>query len=241
MELIRPASTAKEKAWILFLYFIPGMALTIALFTMARALTSFLGFSLWFTQILIVLVFLFVLQLFFVYLNARYLDGLSLASIVEGLGLKRFSFVNILLAVAYGIVSLILLNVYVSHVGRHIYSFLQTIPWLSMPEWHFQVCAKPEYSSFEMVLLLMAMLGMNVFCEEVFFRGYLFRKSAFLGRATWIVNGLFFIAYHLFQVPLTYAIFPVGLMISGYFAWRKDIYGAMIIHLMINVFLPSLH
>jgi membrane protease YdiL (CAAX protease family) len=65
---------------------------------------------------------------------------------------------------------------------------------------------------------MIAMLGTNIFSEEVFFRGYLFRKSLFLGRWTWIANGLLFIAYHIFQIPLTYAIFPVGLMVSGYFA-----------------------
>ncbi|PIR17596.1 MAG: hypothetical protein COV46_03555 [Deltaproteobacteria bacterium CG11_big_fil_rev_8_21_14_0_20_49_13] len=235
---IKEASSIQEKIWTIALYFIPGIVVTSVLFLFSKTLSASLGLSLWFTQILILTIFLFLFQIVIVVLNGRFIDNLNLKSLIISLGLKRTSVKNIVIAILWGAAAVIVLHFYMPVIGKPIYSYLQSVPWISMPDWHYQVCAKPSYTAIQMTALMIVMLGVNVFCEEVFFRGYLFRKTMFFGKWTWIVNGLLFIAYHVFQIPITYAIFPVGLIVSGYFAWRKDIYGVMIVHLIINMLLP---
>lgn len=240
MSEIKMALSVKDKIWTIALYFIPGIVATFVLLTFSKGLSTSLGLSLWFTQILILIIFLFLFQIIIVILNGRFVDKLNLGTLVSSIGLKKTSIKNIFIAILWGGASVATLRLWVSSIGRPIYMYLQSLPWLAMPDWHYQMCEKPSYTAVQMTILLIIMLGTNVFCEEVYFRGYLFRKTMFLGKWTWLANGLLFIAYHIPQIPITYAIFPVGLAVSGYFAWRKDIYGVMIVHLIINLLLPSL-
>lgn len=239
MELtIKPASSMQGKIWTIALYFVPGVVLLCCLYTLTFPLSRLMGFSLWFTQITIISIFLFLFQLVLVLLNGKLVDKLNFSSLIISLGIKKTSVKNIVIAILWGIASITILHFYMPIIGKPIYSYLQSLQFLALPDWHYQVAIRPLYSAVQLAALMVFMFGTNVFCEEVYFRGYLFRKTMFFGRWTWIVNGFLFIAYHIFQIPLTYAIFPVGLMVSGYFAWRKDIYGSMIVHLIINVFLP---
>ena len=235
---IKPAVSIQEKIWTIALYFIPGVVLLFSLYNLTFPLSRLLGFSIWFTQITIISIFLFLFQLLLVLLNGRLIDKLNINCLVVSLGIKKTSVRNIVIAILWGIAAIAFLHLYMPVIGKPIYSYLQSLTLLALPSWHYQVAIKPSYSTIQAVSLMIFMLGTNVFCEEVYFRGYLFRKTMFLGKWTWIVNGFLFITYHVFQIPLTYAIFPVGLIVSGYFAWRKDIYGAMIAHLIINLFLP---
>ena len=57
------------------------------------------------------------------------------------------------------------------------------------------------------------MTGSNVFAEEIYFRGFLLERLKFLGNFAFVVNGILFIGYHVFQIPITYPLIPFGLLI----------------------------
>ncbi|MBK7962741.1 MAG: CPBP family intramembrane metalloprotease [Bdellovibrionales bacterium] len=39
--------------------------------------------------------------------------------------------------------------------------------------------------------------------EELYFRGFLYQKTTYLGSFNWIFNGILFILYHFFQASKT--------------------------------------
>ena len=43
----------------------------------------------------------------------------------------------------------------------------------------------------------------NFLGEELYFRGYLMKKTAFLGGWNWVFNSVAFSLYHLWQAPQT--------------------------------------
>jgi len=171
--IIRPAETLKGKIWVLFLYFLPGVVITLVLYKISLPLSGYLHLGHWFTQILLLLVFLFLLELVIVWLNGRYSDGLSFRSIIGGVGLNRFSWKNIGIAILWGIAAVILFRLYMAFVGEGLMAHLQSVPWLAMPQWHYQSSQMPSYSAASTVVLMIIMLGTNIFCEEVYFRGYI--------------------------------------------------------------------
>ena len=76
--------------------------------------------------------------------------------------------------------------------------------------------------------------GVNV--DVLFFRGDFFQKTEiFPRRHTWIVNGLLLIAYPIFQSSITYALFSMGLVMAGYYSWRRDVYGVILLHFLLNL------
>ena len=77
----------------------------------------------------------------------------------------------------------------------------------------------------------------NFLGEELYFRGYLMKKTAFLGRWNWTVNSLLFALYHLWQIPQTWPLI-VMVLAFGLLMWlRKDLYVILLFHLFGNMWL----
>ena len=221
---------------LVFIYFFPGIVLTSVLYLSAQPLAHALGLNLWFTQIGLIFVFLFLLEGILAW---TLVDSTGTADRNEKygmLGLTKPSLKELGIAMLYTVGALIFLHIYKAYIGLDLINYLGEIPLFSLPEWHYQKMSPPPMSSGQQVLLILGLLLPNVFFEELFFRGYLFHKTeVFTGKYTWIVNGLLFIAYHIFQPSITYALFPVGLMLAGYYSWRRDLYGVMLIHFFLNL------
>lgn len=108
--------------------------------------------------------------------------------------------------------------------------------WL--PEWYFD----PGYGTSNMDLIANVFLA-GVFIdgivgpvvEELFFRGYLLPRMAFLKKWAPIVNGLLFGLYHFWQPHNYFAIIAVGIIIS-YIVWKKrNVYLGILIHCILNI------
>jgi len=108
------------------------------------------------------------------------------------------------------------------------------IPGLRIPEWHYQKAAVPQYPRLADLGLMVLLQSSNVIVEEIYFRGFLFNRTQELGSVNWIFNGSLFVLYHFFQASRTYALFPLGLFIAGYYALTKDVYGCMVVHYFLN-------
>ncbi|MGC2768676.1 MAG: CPBP family intramembrane glutamic endopeptidase [Candidatus Acidiferrum sp.] len=63
----------------------------------------------------------------------------------------------------------------------------------------------------------------NFLGEELYFRGYLMKKSAFLGKMNGIVNSVLFALYHLWQAEQTWPMIGLVLAFGLLMALRKDL------------------
>jgi membrane protease YdiL (CAAX protease family) len=108
--------------------------------------------------------------------------------------------------------------------------------WL--PEWYFS----PSYGVENMELLAKVFLiGILIdgiigpVAEELFFRGYLLPRMAYLKAWAPIVNGAFFGLYHFWQPHNLVALVFVGVILS-YIVWKtKNVYLGIAIHCSLNI------
>ena len=71
--------------------------------------------------------------------------------------------------------------------------------------------------------------------EELFFRGYLLPRMAYLKKWAPFVNGTLFGLYHFWQPHNYLAIIGIGIILS-YIVWRKkNVYLGIIIHCTLNI------
>lgn len=84
--------------------------------------------------------------------------------------------------------------------------------------------------------LLLLFIG-NFLGEELYFRGYLMKKIAFLGNAAWVVNSLLFATYHFWQIPQTWPLVDLVLTIGLLMQLRKDLYVLVAFHFFIDMWL----
>ncbi|MFY0687565.1 MAG: CPBP family intramembrane metalloprotease [Cyclobacteriaceae bacterium] len=108
--------------------------------------------------------------------------------------------------------------------------------WL--PEWYFD----PAYGSDDVGLIakvfLMAILVdglVGPIAEELFFRGYLLPRMAYLKSWAPVVNGCLFGIYHFWQPHNFIATMALG-MVFSYVVWKtKNVYLGIAIHCILNI------
>lgn len=88
--------------------------------------------------------------------------------------------------------------------------------------------------------LMAIVLALNILAEDFYFRVWLMPKMAWMGRLSWIVNGLLFAFYHTFQLWLL----PILLLASLLFAFvvwdSKSVIPSLALHLVLNFVLSLL-
>jgi len=89
-----------------------------------------------------------------------------------------------------------------SSFGRRCIGYASRPP-LSHPAWSIFGGDPSGLYAFPPFALLLLFIG-NFLGEELYFRGYLMKKSSFLGRANWFINPFLFALYHLWQIPMTW-------------------------------------
>ncbi len=108
--------------------------------------------------------------------------------------------------------------------------------WL--PQWYFD----PGFGTTDIGLVANVFL-MGIFIdgivgpvvEELFFRGYLLPRMAYLKKWAPFVNGTLFGLYHFWQPHNYLAIIGIGIILS-YIVWRKkNVYLGIIIHCTLNI------
>ena len=80
-------------------------------------------------------------------------------------------------------------------------------------------------------------LLLNIFAEEIYFRGWLLPKMQKLGKWSWVVNGFLFAIYHTFQLWLFPMIFVISLATTLTVYLSKSIIPAFVIHIVANFLL----
>ena len=230
---LRLMTPSKSRALILGLHLLPGLIFTLILFTVIPLIRD-ANINLFLTQIGLVTIFLLGLEMVIAHVYCVKLENRSLWRALSESGAVKLDWRALGAAVAWAVMAVAVMKAYLFFATPYIEAF-HRIPELKLPEWHFQNQELPAMSGPLQGVLLAFMLGTNVFAEEVYFRGFLLERMKFLGKAAFVVNGLLFIAYHTFQIPVAYPLLPFGLLLSGYYVCFRTVWGSMLIHLILNL------
>ena len=147
---------------------------------------------------------------------------------------KQISLKQYLIWSLIGIVACFLVYIPLYPIGLYIKENL--FSWL--PEWYFD----PGFGTSDSQLIAKVFL-FGIFIdgitgpvvEELFFRGYLLPRMAYLRKWAPVLNGLLFGLYHFWQPHNYFAITAIGIILS-WIVWKKqNVYLGIIIHCSINI------
>lgn len=108
--------------------------------------------------------------------------------------------------------------------------------WL--PEWYFNPGYGTNNTELVAKVFLIGILTDGIIApvvEELYFRGYLLPRMAYLKKWAPVVNGALFGLYHFWQPHNFIGIVAIGIILS-YIVWKKrNVYLGIIIHCTINI------
>lgn len=162
----------------------------------------------------------------------RFADKLSIKESIAFLGLNRIDWKGLLLVLPVIIVVFTIISIpYMAHVNPVLKAWVEAVPALRIPEYSLFLSGLYDFPP---LMLLFLFIG-NFLGEEVYFRGYLMKKTAFLGKYNWLITSVLFAIYHFWQAPQTWPY--VGLV--GVFGltmiWRKNLYVLIVLHVFLNL------
>lgn len=222
------------KILYLCLYLLPGIVAFIVvniepLFRWEMAVT---GWSARYVQYAWVLIITFGWHIFMPFVVLRYGDKLTLRESCAFLGLNRVDWRGMLFVLPVFVVGFAIISLpYVKYVSPVIEDWTKTIPLFRVPSYSIFQDTPENIYSFPPIALLFLGIG-NFLGEELYFRGYLMKKSAFLGEANWTVNSILFALYHLWQVQQTWPMVGLVLMFGLLMKLRKDLWIMVAFHFL---------
>ena len=187
------AESAAAKIIYLSLYLLPGLLgyLLVNVGPVFRIQLRVTGLSPENLQLAWLLIITFGWHMFAPVLILRYSDKLTPRQIVEFLGLNRVDWRGLLLVLPIYCACFAAVSVlYMTFVSNPLQHWLASVPAFRIPSYSIFRSAE-IYSFFPPVALLFLFVG-NFFGEELYFRAYLMKKTAFLGQIpqTWPLIGL---------------------------------------------------
>ncbi|HEV2646103.1 MAG TPA: CPBP family intramembrane glutamic endopeptidase [Acidobacteriaceae bacterium] len=234
----RPNS-AFAKSLYLVMYILPGLvaALAINVRPLFEAELRVTHLSPRYLQLAWLLFVTFGWHMLSPFLLLRSSDRLSFRQSLLFLGLNRIDLRGLLLVLPIFCAAFALVSVpYMEFVWVPLRRVCQSVPLFHIPAWSIFGGDPKGFYAFPPFALLLLFIG-NFLGEELYFRGYLMKKSSFLGGANWVVNSWLFALYHLWQIPQTWPaiglIFAFGLLMR----LRKDLYVLVAFHLFVNMWL----
>jgi CAAX protease family protein len=231
------AKSTPAKVVYLVLYLLPGILgyVLINIGPVFRTQLHLTGLSSRNLQYAWLLIFAMGWHMFVPFIILRYTDRLTVRQSFEFLGLNRVDWRGLLLVLPVYCAAFALISVpYMTFIWPPLFRWLQAVPAFGTPSYSiFQGASLYNFSPFALAFLFIG----NFVGEELYFRGYLMKKTAFLGRMNWIVNSLLFAMYHLWQIPPTWA--SIGLILSFglLMSLRKDLWVLVAFHFFVNMWL----
>jgi membrane protease YdiL (CAAX protease family) len=233
------AKTPIGKLVYLSLYLLPGILVFILvniwpLFRWEMAVT---GWSARYVQYAWVLIITFGWHTFAPFVALRFVDKLPLRESFAFLGLNRVDWRGLLTVLPVFMVGFAIISFpYVKYVAPVIEGWTKTITLFRIPSYSIFQDTPENIYSFPPIALLFLGIG-NFLGEELYFRGYLMKKSAFLGEANWTVNSFLFGLYHFWQVQQTWPMIGLILMFGLLMKLRKDLWLMVGFHFFVNMWM----
>jgi uncharacterized protein len=233
------AKTPLAKIVYLSLYLLPGILVFIVvnigpLFRWEMAVT---GWSARYVQYAWVLIITFGWHIFVPFVVLRHVDKLSLRESCAFLGLNRVDWRGMLFVLPVFMAGFAAICVpYLKYVSPVIEEWTKTIPLFRIPSYSIFQNTPENIYSFPPIALVFLGIG-NFLGEELYFRGYLMKKTAFLGEANWTVNSVLFALYHVWQVQQTWPVIGLVLMFGLLMKLRKDLWVMVAFHFFVNMWM----
>jgi uncharacterized protein len=233
------AKTPMGKLVYLSLYLLPGILAFIVvnigpLFRWEMAVT---GWSARYVQYAWVLMITFGWHIFGPFVVLRYVDKLPVRRSCAFLGLDRVDWRGLLVVLPVFMVGFAILSLpYVKYVAPMIEGWTKMIPLFRIPSYSIFQDTPENIYSFPPIALFFLGIG-NFLGEELYFRGYLLKKSAFLGGANWTVNSVLFALYHVWQVQQTWPMIGLILAFGLLMKLRKDLWVMVGFHFFVNMWM----
>lgn len=230
------AKTFAGRVFYILAYLLPGIVafVLVNIDPVHRSLSNALGLTGYMFQYYMFVAFTLAWHLAFPVLMLRWHEKLKWIEVARFLSLNRFSFKEILIAapVAFALSVAVSLP-YMMTLYEPIQTWLASIPLFQIPSHSIFASYEAFYGA--PALLMAFMLVGNFVGEEVYFRGYLMKKTAFLGGFNWLANSVLFCLYHLWQVPQTWPLIVPFLFFGLVMQLRKNLYTLMMFHLLFNL------
>ncbi|WP_276392196.1 CPBP family intramembrane glutamic endopeptidase [Eudoraea chungangensis] len=228
-------STFKKSCYLVS-YLLPGIAayILINLEFVYNGLTAFFGLNGYDFQYYTFVIFTLGWHIAFPVLMLRKNDGLEWKEIPKFLSLDRFSLKEILVAAPVAFALSVLLSLpYMVMVYIPFQSWLNSITIFQIPTYSIFASYEAFYGA-PVFILIMMMVG-NFIGEEIYFRGYLMKKTSFLGKYNWLVGSVLFCIYHLWQIPQTWPLIVPFLFFGLTMQLRKNLYTMIAFHIFFNL------
>ena len=217
-------------------YLLPGIVayLLVNYEPLYRFLLNLLGLEGYNFQYYMFVGFTLLWHMAFPILMLRKYEKLEWNEVFEFLSLNRFSLKEVIFIAPLAFALSVLLSLpYMMSLYEPFQTWLSSVPGLQIPSYSMFASYEAFYGAPAIVLILM-LIG-NFVGEEIYFRGYLMKKTAFLGRYNWIVNSILFCAYHLWQIPQTWPLIVPFIFFGFTMHVRKNLYTMIVFHLLFNI------
>ncbi len=171
-------------------------------------------------------------------LMLRYSDGLNFRESMAFLGFNRFDSrgMFLVLPVVFIIFAFLILP-YLQWFAIPFRGWIKSVEFLAMPDYSIFLGGPNGLYNFPPVALIALLIG-NFLGEELYYRGYLMKKTAFLGKWNWSVSGFLFGFYHFWQAEQTWPLAIPAMIFGLMMVWRKDIYVLIALHALLNIVFP---
>ncbi|UHA72624.1 CPBP family intramembrane glutamic endopeptidase [Paenibacillus sp. 481] len=222
----------KQITFYISMALFPGLLAYIGVFHLRESIMLWTGMSSHYAQYTVLVLLTAGWHIFVPLLSLRYVDNMTLKQSLCYLGFRRPDLKGLLLVFPLLAIIMTLLSIpYLHTIYPPLYHFFNSIPWLAIESWHIYVVG---YYDFPFFLLLIGIIG-NFIGEEMYFRGYILHKLGSV-KGDWIIVGVLFNVYHFWQAPINWAYIPFSIFIPFELLvkLRKNIYGAIALHLFTN-------
>lgn len=231
--------TILTRSFYLVLYLLPGLIVALAInirpfFETELRLTHL---SPRYLQLAWLLLVTFGWHMLSPFLILRASDHLTFRQSLSFLGLDRVDLRGLCVVLPVFCAAFALVSVpYMQFVWKPLHAACQAVPLFHIPAWSIFGGDPRGFYAFPPFALLLLFVG-NYLGEELYFRGYLMKKSSFLGATNWVVNSLLFAVYHLWQIPQTWPLVGLVIAFGLLMRLRKDLYVLIAFHLFVNMWL----
>lgn len=230
------AKTLTNRLMYIIAYLLPGVLayLIVNIKTVHDFLSTTLGFEGYNFQYFIFLVFTFGWHIGLPLYMLKGRQKMTWHEVFDFLSLNRFSVKEVFIVAPIAFVLSVILSLpYMMFVYEPFQAWLNSIPAFQIPAHSIFGSYEAFYGASTFVLVLM-LVG-NFIGEEIYFRGYLMKKTAFLGKYNWLMNSLLFCIYHVWQIPQSLPLIVPFLFFGLVMQLRKNLYTLFIFHLLFNL------
>lgn len=230
------AKTILSQILYILAYILPGIVayLLVNVEPIHRFFSDLLGFEGYNFQYFMFVIFTVFWHMLFPVFMLRKHEKLSWKQVFEFLSLNRFSYKEILIVAPLAFVLSVVFSLpYMMTIYKPFQEWLDSVQGFRIPTYSIFASYEAFYGAPFLVMLIM-LIG-NFIGEEIYFRGYLMKKTAFLGRYNWLINSVLFCFYHLWQIPQSWPLIIPFLFFGLVMQLRKNLYTMIAFHLFFNI------